>query len=161
MAYMMLWLSPFPVLIGCTREGEVNSVISGPSTRAGATAGPSLDSNSDPTTDFLYTDGLPNSSDDVPMITVTSTPTGVTVQLNWEQPSDANTVGYSIYYGKEPAEEAGSCAAYEANLAVETPPATIVGLDHETVYYFAVKHFNDSEDACSEEIMVVTPPARP
>ena len=184
MAFMMLVMVPFQTLIGCTAEGKGNSAMSSLSTRAGATAAPSLDlvdgnteadqagpmplslpstgatnSTSDLTPDSLYTDDLPNSSDDVPMIAVTSTPMGVTVRLNWEHPSDTNTFGYHVYYGKQPAQEAGSCVNYEANQAVDAPPATIAGLEHDTIYYFAVKHFNDSEDACSEEIMVATPSA--
>jgi hypothetical protein len=105
-------------------------------------------------------EGLPsgsNSPENAPLITVTSTPSGVAVQLNWQHSSDAN--GYRVYYGTHPAQEAGSCADYEANQAVDAPPAMIAGLEHDTIYYFAVKHFNDSDDACSEEIMVVTPPA--
>lgn len=96
-------------------------------------------------------------SDDDPMITVTSTPKGVTVQLDWAHPSESDAYGYDVYYGKQPAQETGSCTSYEANQAVDGPPATIVGLEHDTIYYFAVKNFN--EEACSEEMMVATPPA--
>jgi hypothetical protein len=108
-------------------------------------------------------DGSPpgsDSSDDVPMITVTSTATGVTVRLNWQHRADTDASGYYVYYGKQPAQEAGSCASYESSKAVDAPPATITGLEHDTLYYFAVKNFGDSEDICSEEIMVTTPPAR-
>jgi hypothetical protein len=92
------------------------------------------------------------------MVTVTSTATGVTVRLNWRHPAGADTFGYEVYYGKQPAQEAGSCA-YESRKAIDAPPATIAGLEHNTLYYFAVKNFDDSEDGCSEEIMVATPPA--
>jgi hypothetical protein len=93
------------------------------------------------------------------MVTVTSTPTGATVRLNWQHTADVDSFGYYVYYGKRPAEEAGSCAGYEANQAVDAPPATIAGLEPDTIYYFAVKHFGDSDDACSEEIIAPTPPA--
>lgn len=178
MVYRMLVIVPFLALIGCTREGEGGPVMSSLSTPAGATAGASsglaadftpgpqagqLPFASQPTdtTPFTSDGSLPgsDSSDNAPMITVTSTPSGVTVRLNWEHPADADTFGYYVYYGKQPAQEAGSCAAYEANQVVDAPPATIAGLEHDTLYYFAVKNFGDSEDACSEEIMVATPPA--
>lgn len=184
----MLVMVPFLALIGCTGEGQGGPVISSLSAPAGATASLSLDlatdhmeghqarqlpltsHSTDVTTDFasdfspgpLSTDGSSpssDSSDDIPMITVTSTSTGVTVRLNWQHPADAGIFGYYVYYGKQPAQESGSCAAYEAKQAVDAPPATIAGLEHDTLYYFAVRHFNDSEDACSEEIMVATPPA--
>lgn len=186
MVYIIVMI-PFLALLGCSGGGEGGPVISSLSAPAGTTARPSLDlaadytaaqqagplpliSQSTDTTDFTsaltpvpsYTGGLPpgsDSSDDVPMITVTSTPTGVTVRLNWQHSADADTFGYNVYYGKQPAQESGSCSAYEANQTVDAPPATIAGLEHDTLYYFAVKNFGDSEDACSEEIMVATPPA--
>lgn len=187
MAYLILMMVPVATIIGCSGEGAGDPFMSNRSALGGPTASPSLDlaardmeafqarqppgpslatetptdSPSDLDPGPLSTAGLPPPSDpsDNAMITVMSAPRGVTVRLNWEQSPNADTFGYIVYYGKQPAPEQGSCAAYEANLAVDAPPATIVGLDHETVYYFAVKNFDDSEDACSEEIMVVTPPA--
>lgn len=177
---------PHAALIGCSGEkenGPVSSTLSGPANSTTVPPLPqsarsteedqagrlpitsqSLDGETDlaanPTPAPSDTDGSsPDSdpSDDVPMITVTSTPKGVTVQLDWAHPSDADAYGYDVYYGKHPAQEAGSCTSYEGNQAVDGPPATIVGLEHNTIYYFAVKNFN--EDACSEEIIVATPPA--
>lgn len=43
MAFMMLVIVPFPALIGCTAEGKGSPAMSSLSTRAGATAAPSLD----------------------------------------------------------------------------------------------------------------------
>lgn len=164
---------------GCTREGEGGPIISSLSTPAGATAGSALDpaadssagpkagqlpatSSSADTTDITSDGSVPGSDSivNVPMATVTSTATGVTVRLNWEHSAEADTFGYYVYYGKQPAQEAGSCTAYEAHQVVDAPPATIAGLEHDTLYYFAVKNFGDSEEACSEEIMVETPPVR-
>ncbi len=178
MVYRMLVIIPLLALIGCTREGEGGPVMLSLSTPVGATAGASsglapdltpgpqtgqlpLAQQSTDTTPFTSDGSLPgsDSSDNAPMITVTSTLSGVTVRLNWEHPADADTFGYYVYYGKQPAQEAGSCAAYESNQVVDAPPATIAGLEHDALYYFAVKNFGDSEDACSEEIMVATPPA--
>lgn len=177
---------PHAALIGCSGEkenGPVSSTLSEPANSITVPPLPqsvrsteedqagrllitsqSLDGETDlavnPTPAPSDTDGSsPDSdpSDDVPMITVTSTPKGVTVQLDWAHPSDADAYGYDVYYGKHPAQETGSCTSYEGNQAVDRPPATIVGLEHDTIYYFAVKTFN--EDACSEEMIVATPPA--
>jgi len=189
MAHLMLVIVPLAALIGCSGEGEGGPVISSLSTPADAMAGPSSDlapgstgvhqagqehpiasPPSDATTDFtsnpapdsIYDDDPPPRSaspDEEPVLTVTSTPKGVTVRLYWQHSSDANIFGYYVYYGKQPAQESGSCSAYEANQAVDAPPATITGLEHDTLYFFAVKKFNESENACSDEIIVTTPPA--
>jgi len=163
-------IGSYAMLVGCTGDGGENTISSDLPTPAGVTTGQSLDGATGHT-DFSLdrspglhaTDGQlgrSDSSDDVPTITVTSTSSGAAVQLNWLHASDAESFGYRIYYGKQPAQEAGSCATYEASQAVDAPPATIAGLEPETIYYFAVKHFNDSDDACSEEIIAVTPPAQ-
>lgn len=171
--YIMVMISPFASLVGCTEGGE-NSVSSGLSTSAGATAGPSSIQATDHTdaATGITSDGTlkslsshdpspgADSVENVPMVSVTSTPRGATVRLNWLDSSEADSFGYHVYYGKQPAQEAGSCADYETNQAVDAPPATIAGLEHDTIYYFAVKHFNDSDDACSDEIVVATPPAQ-
>ena len=181
---LMLVIAPSAALLGCSGEGDGGAVISSLSTQAVATAGPSSDlsprsvtvnfpspaSNEEATEDPswallsgpLYADDPPprsESSEDDPMTIVTSTSTGVTVRLYWPRSSDDNIFGYSVYYGKEPAQEEGSCSPYEAHQVVESPPATITGLDHGTLYFFAIKKFNESDHSCSEEMMVDTPPA--
>ena len=177
-----------PGFIGCSGEGDNSPHISSHPDSLGNTSNLSMEFgrrsdadasqtgrpsstalSNDATADAITNltsgsfDGSPVGSDpgDEAMISMTSTPTGVIVRLQWEHPPDINTIGYEIYYGKEPAQEAGSCSGYEAHQAVDAPPATIVGLEHDALYYFAVKHFNDLEDACSEEIMVATPPLPP
>lgn len=122
---------------------------------------PATDETTDPSSDLMYADGPPPRSDspDDLATTTTSTPTGVTVRLYWPHSEDANIFGYYVYYGKQPAQESGSCSSYEANQSVDAPPATIIGLDHDTLYFFAVKKFNESENSCSEEILLTTPPA--
>jgi hypothetical protein len=112
----------------------------------------------------LYADDPPprsESSEDDLMTIVTSTPTGVTVRLYWPRSPEGNIFGYSVYYGKEPAQEEGSCSSYEAHQAVEAPPATITELEPDTLYFFAIKKFNESDKSCLNEIMVTTPPAEP
>ena len=119
-----------------------------------------------------------------PVVTMTSTPDGVTARLTWNHPSDINVAGYSIYYGKSSPEEPGSeesiaeesiseestsdesiseelssCSQGESQ-AVEAPPATITGLEPNTRYFFAIRAFNDSESICSNKITAVTPPAQ-
>lgn len=171
---LMVIIPLYATFVGCTGEGVGDSVNSGLSTSAGVITDPSLDQSTGPTdaaTDFisnrtsepLSINDLSSGADspeNVPMISMTSTPSGATVRLNWLHSSDADSFGYHVYYGKQPAQEAGSCADYETNQAVDAPPATIAGLEHDTIYYFAVKHFNDSDDACSEEIVVATPPTQ-
>ena len=173
MACIMVMITPFATLVGCT-EGDGNSVSSGLSTSAGATAGPSsiqATDHTDAATGFTSDGTLKSLSshdpfpgadsvENVPMVSVTSTPSEAIVRLNWLDSSETDSFGYHVYYGKQPAREAGSCTDYETNQAVDAPPATIAGLEHDTIYYFAVKHFNDSDDACSEEIVVATPPAQ-
>ena len=164
LVYIIFMMASFTSLVGCTGEAGGDSVTSSPSTSEGMTTAPSLDGatgNTATTTDFTFEGQHPpaDSSEDFPVITVTSTPSGAAVRLNWLDSSDAESFGYRVYYGKQPAQEAGSCATYEANQAVDAPPATIAGLEPDTIYYFAVKHFNDSDDACSEEIIVAMPPA--
>src|SRR6478609_6886462 len=96
-ASMMVGIILVATFTGCTQEGSVNSSNSGPSISSGATTDPSLDRAtgiSDAVTDFSSdrspgspsTDGPTPGSDspeNVPTITVTSTPSGATVRLNW------------------------------------------------------------------------------
>ncbi len=182
MAHLMLVIVLLAALNGCTENGG-GQAISSLSTPVNATAEPSsemsprstdapqarqaysvsfpaTEETTDVASDLSYTDGPPprSESSDDPMTTVTSTPTGVTVRLYWQHSAEANIFGYYVYYGKQPAQESGSCSSYEANQAVEAPPATITGLEPDTLYFFAIKKFNESENSCSEEIMVTTTP---
>ena len=104
-------------------------------------------------------DFSPSPAEEDPMITMTSTATEVTARLNWDPSSDTNTAGYYVYYGKQPSGEFGSCS-YEQSQPVETPPATITGLEPNTPYYFAISAFNEVESPCSIEVMMVTPPVK-
>lgn len=184
MAHLLLVIVPLEPLVGCSGEGDGGPVISSLSTSANQTAGPSSDRTSrsdnmpspplalnddemagqslELPSESLYADDPPlrsESSEDDSMTIVTSTPTGVTVRLYWPRSPEGNIFGYSVYYGKEPAQEEGSCSSYETHQVVEAPPATITGLEPETLYFFAIKQFNESDKSCLNEIMVTTPPA--
>lgn len=95
-----------------------------------------------------------------PEISLTAPPSGVTVQLTWDASNDPNVQGYFIHYGKQSPGEYGSCS-YEQSQRVGPPPATITDLDPNSVYFFAISAFGESESeaetACSNEIVVTTP----
>lgn len=182
-ADLMLVIVLLAALNGCAEDGggqAISSLSTPVNTTVGQSSEPSpsftdahqarpaysasfapTEETTDLTADLVYTDGPPprsESADDL-ATTVTSTPTGVTVRLYWPRSADSNILGYYVYYGREPAQEEGLCSSYEAHQVVEAPPATITGLDHDTLYFFAVKKFNESDHSCSEEMMVDTPPA--
>lgn len=94
------------------------------------------------------------------MVAVTATPTGATARLTWAASADPNVEGYFIHYGKQSSGEPGSCS-YEESQRVGTPPATITGLEPNTVYFFAISAFGESESEsdslCSNEVLVTTP----
>ncbi len=95
-----------------------------------------------------------------PTISVASTPTSSTAQLNWDASLDPNVTGYYVYYGKESPGIPGSCS-YEETQTVEAPPATISGLEPNTQYFFAISAYGEeSESPCSNELRVSTPPAQ-
>ena len=98
-----------------------------------------------------------------PAISVASTPTGATARLTWDPNPDPKVAGYAVYYGKQSSGEHGSCS-YEESQSVESPPAIITGLDPNTPYFFAISAYGDnggdSESPCSNEVLVVTPPAQ-
>lgn len=161
-----LLILPFIALAGCTNDGAGGPTISSLSTSTDASA--DLDSDQAPHSEATDSDG-----EEDPIITMTSTPTGVTAHMTWDHPSDyTNGAGYKIYYRKQPAEEQteeqtseessseepGACS-YEERQTVEAPPATITGLEPNTQYLFAISTFNTSGSLCSNEITVVTPPA--
>lgn len=98
-----------------------------------------------------------------PTISVASTPSGATARLTWDAHPDPNVAGYSVYYGKQSSGEPGSCS-YEESQSVESPPAIITGLDPNTPYFFAISAHggegSESVSFCSNEVLVVTPPAQ-
>jgi hypothetical protein len=95
-----------------------------------------------------------------PTISVTPTPTGATARLTWDASTDPNVQGYFIHYGKRSPGEYASCS-YEESQRVGAPPAEITGLEPNTVYFFAISAFGESESEaetpCSNEILVTTP----
>ena len=153
MVRLMLVMVPVVILLGCSGGGEGGPAIASLSSSVDRSADLSSDLASD-----SIADARSPSSDGDPVVVVMATPTGATVHFNWPHASDATGGGYYVYYGKQAAEP-GSCA-YEASQAIYMPPATITGLEPETPYYFAVKAFNEPESPCSNEIVLVTPPAQ-
>jgi Fibronectin type III domain len=172
-AYPALLILPFIALAGCTNDGAGGPTISSLSTPTDATTG--LDSDQIPQSEATDSDG-----EEDPVITMTSTPTGVIAHVTWDRPPDINVARYNVYYRKQPpaessSEESGSeeSASEESGLeepsscssgqrqTVEGPSATIVGLEPDTRYVFAIHAFNEneSESLCSNEVMVVTPSA--
>lgn len=110
-----------------------------------------------------------------PIVTMTPTPTGITANVTWDPPPDFDAVRYHIYYGKRSTEEVGSeesdseelgseesrsCSQGEKQ-AIDTPSATITGLEPDTQYFFAIRALNEneSEGLCSNEIAARTPSA--
>jgi len=178
-AYPALLILPFIALAGCTNDGAGGPTISSLSKPTNATAG--LDS--DLTTDSDIED---SAGEEDPVITMTATPTGVTADLAWDPPSDIKVTGYQIYYAKRSSENQGSkesieeevdwsegsdrpegstsdkpsLCSYGESQTVEASSATIVGLEPNTPYIFAIRVFNELGSLCSNEIPAVTPPAQ-
>ena len=176
LAILTLLLIP---LAGCTNDGAGGPTISSLSTPTNATAG--LDSDPDPDSEIED-----SAREEDPVITMTSTPTGVTANLTWDPPPKVKVTGYQIYYEKRSSENQGSEQSIEEDLdwsegsalpeesnsdkpslcsygesqAVEAPSATIVGLEPNTPYVFAIRAFNELESLCSNEIPAVTPPTQ-
>lgn len=170
-------------LTGCGTEGQGGPVISSLSTPTDSHSGEDAPSDSNPSAtggpveedpattstgdatasaaeDFeLATIAEPSDGEEDPTISVTSTPTGATARLTWDASTDPTVSNYYVYYGKQSSGEPGSCS-YEASQSVETPPATIAGLEPNTLYFFAISAFGESESPCSNEVLVVTPPAQ-
>lgn len=160
MAYLILLIFPLIPLAGCSGEGAGGPIISSLSAPTDTTT----ELDSDLAQDSKQVDSDSGGEEDF-IITMTATPTGVTTQLTWDYPSDANVTRYYIYYRKQPSpeaqgsEEPSSCS-YEDRQAVEAPPATITGLEPNTPYFFAISASNESESLCSNEIMAITPPVQ-
>jgi hypothetical protein len=174
MTYLALFTLLLMPLAGCSGEGTGGPTISSLSTPTDASAG--LDSNQASQSEATDSDG-----EEDPVITMTSTPTGVTAHVTWVRPPDMNVAGYNVYYRKqasaEPSseesnseepvseesssEEPSSCSTGQSQ-TVDGPSATIVGLEPNTRYLFAIRAFNEneSESLCSNEIPAVTLPAQ-
>ena len=182
-AYYALWKStnsivqPKFVLIlllsltGCADEragGPVTSNVSAPTSATGP-----LESD-----EASHSTAADVGGED-PVITMTSTPSGVTANLSSDQPPGFNVTGYTIYYGKSlqdpqsvqttseelnpeelQTEELNWCSQGESK-TVEAPSTTITGLQPNTSYFFSIRAFteNESESLCSNAIMMITPPA--
>lgn len=94
-----------------------------------------------------------------PIISTSSTPTGATASLAWDPVPDPSVIAYNVYYGKQSAGQPGSCS-YSNSQTVNSPAATITGLDPNTRYFFAVSAYNGLSGPCSNEVSTVTPPSQ-
>lgn len=171
-----LLILPLLWVAGCTGEGADGPMIaslSSPTDETGA-----VGSDQEPGSD------LADDGEQDPVITMSSTPDGVTANLNWGRPHEFNVTGYAIHYGIRPLEEPSSresssegetseeFSSEESNSeapnscsegdsqAVGDPRATIFGLKPNTRYFFAIRAFNETESFCSNEVTVVTPSAQ-
>ena len=179
MAYLALFTLLLMPMAGCSGEGAGGPIVSSLSNPTKTAAG----LESDPASDAEIED---STGEVDPVITMTSTPTGVTADLSWDAPSDIKVTGYQIYYAKrslenqgsessteeyldgseesdrleEPNSDKPSLCSYGESHAVEASSATIVGLEPNTPYVFAIRAFNELESLCSNEIPAVTPPAQ-
>ena len=84
--------------------------------------------------------------------------TGAIASLQWNPVQDSSVSGYFVHYGRQSQGQHGSCD-YESALSVNSSSATVINLDPNTRYYFAVSAFNGAEGPCSDEVSLVTPPA--
>lgn len=161
-------------LTSCADEktgGPVTSNLSPPKDAAGAMESDEVS--------HLTVDTVPDIGGEDPMITMTSTPSGITANVSWDQPPGFNVAGYTIYYGKHShdshsaegasealnSDESGSeepdwCSTGESK-TVQASSTSITGLQPNTEYYFAIRAFTEveSESLCSNAIMMTTPPA--
>ena len=83
---------------------------------------------------------------------------GATASLAWSPVQDSSVYGYFVHYGQQSPGQPGSCA-YESSMYVDSPSATVINLDPNTLYYFTVSAYNGLESACSSEVSTVTPSA--
>ncbi len=176
MTYLAFFILSLIPLAGCSNDGAGGPTISSLSKPTNATAG--LDS------DLVSDSEIEDSAgEEDPVITMTSTPTGVTANLTWDPPPNVKVTGYQIYYEKHSSENQGSEESIEEELdwpegsarpedstsdkaslcsygesqTVEAPSATIIGLEPNTPYVFAIRAFNELESLCSNEIPAITP----
>ena len=181
MSHLIFVIPLLMPLAGCSNDGAGGPVISSLSTPADASAGSGSDSDQAHHSGATDADG-----EEDPTITMTPTPTGVVAHVTWVHPPGMSVAGYDIYYRKQPAvepssaessseepaseepaseepasgdfdsEEQSSCSSGERQ-TVESPAATITGLEPNTRYSFAIRAFNESESLCSNEITAMTP----
>jgi hypothetical protein len=163
-------------VVGCNGEGPGGPIISSISTPTDETG--AVDSDQAQGSDMV------DDGEQDPVITMASTPDGVTANLTWGRPHEFNVTGYSVHYGIRPLEEPGSlesssdgetseefsseesnseapnsCSQGESQ-AVGAQRAIIFGLEPNTRYFFAIRAFNETESLCSNEVTVVTPSAQ-
>ena len=171
-----LLILPLLLVAGCTGEGADGPMIaslSSPADETGAVG-----------SDQAQGSDMADDGEQDPVITMSSTPDGVTANLAWGRPHEFNITGYSVHYGLRPLEEPSSpesssegetseefspeesnseapnaCSQGESQ-AVGAPQATISGLEPNTRYFFAIRAFNGTESLCSNEVTVVTPSAQ-
>lgn len=175
MAYSALAMLTVMSLTGCADERTGGPVSAGLSAPADTTGGPDSDRAAHSTPGDVGEEG----GEKDPIVTMISTPSGVTVTVSWEPPPDFNVAGYTLYYGKHAQEsqseesssedvnpeasqaEEPSWCALEERTTVAGPSATITGLEPHTPYVLAIRAFmeNDSESRCSNPIVVITPQA--
>jgi hypothetical protein len=84
-------------------------------------------------------------------------PVGATASLVWSPVQDPSVYGYFVHYGRQSPGQSESCS-YENSMYVTSPSATVINLDPNTLYYFAVSAYNGLESPCSSEVSTVTPP---
>ena len=101
----------------------------------------------------------PQAPTGTPVVALSSTPTGASAEVTWQPSPDTNVNGYYIYYGRQSSEEPGVCS-YEGRYSVDSPSVMITDLEPNTPYFFAVSSYSSFESPCSNEIAVITPPAR-
>lgn len=182
---LVLGLITIP-LGGCSDDGQGGPTLSSLSTPTDASSGDGAPSESNPTEtetpagedmvatsteedstasvdeelDLAATLVDPAEADPAEMEKVAIAMTGATARITWDASSDPNVQGYFVHYGKRSSGEYGSCS-YEESQRVGAPPATITGLEPNTVYFFAISAFGEAESEaetpCSNEITVVTP----
>lgn len=83
---------------------------------------------------------------------------GTTASLAWSPVQDSSILGYFVYYGRQSQDQQGSCS-YESSMFVDSPSATVINLEPDTLYYFAVSAYNGLESACSNEVQAFASPA--
>jgi hypothetical protein len=104
---------------------------------------------------FLSLAGCGADGEQGPTSSTNSTPAGATVSLIWDPVNDSSVIGYYIHYGKQSANQPGSCA-YDQEQFVSSNQGTVTDLDPGWSYYFAVSSYNGVEGDCSNEVFAYT-----
>lgn len=98
-------------------------------------------------------------ADGGPDISTAATPTGAVASLSWDPVQDPTVYAYNVHFGRQSSGQPGSCN-YEETVSVNSPSATITGLDPNTTYFFSVSAYNGLSSPCSNEVSTVTPPSQ-